>query len=82
MARVILPTEAEWQVLQDLGLLDGEDAVLLSPAAAQAAAARGLSEHDLEDAALDYAFGGEPDLRADVVYGAEHFFFDALPVQD
>ena len=74
MAKALYPTREQWEALRAIGLFDGGDVVLVRPDVADAMYDKhGLRDGDFEEAMEEYDFGGEPDLRVEVVAHPDHY---------
>lgn len=71
--KIVFPTEEEWEVLRSLGLTTPSDIVLIRPDVTQQ-----MKAEDLAAEGFDYDFGGEADVRMDVVASMDHLFVTQL----
>ena len=68
MAKVVIPTDEQWEVLKDLGLTSGNMIVLIRPDIAKAVDIDGT-----EPEFATYEFGGDPDVWLDIVTSKDHY---------
>ncbi len=75
-AFVIIPTEAQWAVLEEILNQVGEGAIIVPPEVVASLKQQGLDLSPLD--LIDYDFGGEADIFIDVMRDENHFAIEAI----